>query len=188
MSGKTDYSYQKAKVPCTCTGCRDLCGPKGQLIPTYTHRKHCEKDQMADIKGEGKCTHDATDGVPFEKTQAFKKLRISTRSVASMVQWFRRYQLMSSVMLSLFSSIPSVTYTIATAAMAERASFWECTSCIVNKYPQSGCEINERKRTIRRVVEIPSHRKLPTARQSASNSDLYSWRNIQREEPDRKLS
>src|ERR1700733_3339166 len=68
MSGKTDYSYQKAKVPCTCTGCRDLCGPKGQLIPTYTHRKHCEKDQMADIKGEGKCTHDATDGVPFEKT------------------------------------------------------------------------------------------------------------------------
>ena len=76
MSGKTNYSYQKAKVPCTCTGCRDLCGPKGQLIPAYMRRKHCEKDQMADIKGEGKCTHDATDGVPFEKTQAFKKLRI----------------------------------------------------------------------------------------------------------------
>jgi hypothetical protein len=37
---------------------------------------------------------------------------------------------------------------------------------------QSGCEINERKRTIRRAVEILSRRKLPTARQSASNSDL----------------
>jgi hypothetical protein len=70
------YQYQQAKVPCTCTGCRDLCGPAGQLIPNYTRRKHREKDGMAAIKGKGKRTYDVTDAVPFEKTQAFKKLRI----------------------------------------------------------------------------------------------------------------
>ena len=53
-----------------------------------------------------------------------------------------------------------------------------------------GCEINESKWTIRRAMDTPSHCKLPTARQSASNSNLlYTTRgNIQGEEPDRKLS
>src|ERR1700730_13649898 len=96
----------------------------------------------------------------------------------------------SSAMLSLFRSIPSAKYTIATAAMAERASFGECTQRSINECPQSGCEINGGKQTIRQAMEIRSHRKLPIPRQSASNSDLLyaTWRNIEGEEHDRKLS
>jgi hypothetical protein len=57
-------------------------------------------------------------------------------------------------------------------------------------HQQSGCEMNESKRTLRRAMETPSHRKLPTLRRSASNSDLLdaTWRDIQGEEPDRERS
>jgi hypothetical protein len=46
---------------------------------------------------------------------------------------------------------------------------------------------------LRRTMEIPSHHKLPTPRQSASNNSESNilnviWRNIQGEEPDRKFS
>jgi hypothetical protein len=50
--------------------------------------------------------------------------------------------------------------------------------------------MNESERTIRRAVEMPSHRIFPTPRRSASNSDFFcatTWRDIQGEEPDRKL-
>jgi hypothetical protein len=57
-------------------------------------------------------------------------------------------------------------------------------------HQQSGCEMNKSKRTLRRAMESPSHRKLPTLRQSASNSDNFSAtrRDIQDEEPDRERS
>jgi hypothetical protein len=69
------YHYQKAKVPCTCRECRDSFGPAGQLIPFYTRRRHREKDQFGALKGKGKRARDATDGVPFEETQAFKRYK-----------------------------------------------------------------------------------------------------------------
>jgi hypothetical protein len=91
----------------------------------------------------------------------------------------------------VFGSIPSVTLRNGAPHIVQIHSG---VGIIFSMYfmhrQQSGCEKNESKRTLRRAVEIPSHRKLPTPRQSASNIDRLCaiWRNIQGEEPDRKLS
>jgi len=84
-----EYEYLKAKDACMCDSCVLAFGAKGQDLPAYTRRRHCEKqdrDKVAASKAASKAQTQQKQQragivVPFEETATYKKFKPNSQDL-----------------------------------------------------------------------------------------------------------